>query len=263
MPRHGGDRAPSTTKTRKSWKPGRVAADEALQVVDAADSSGAGRSRPRATRRRPAPCEPNSGLSTSGPAPRLAPHDVAARPRALRPSRSAAPAARRVRGGSWSSTCRRSARSPRALVPDRHAERLKACRMPSRRVTASKVPPRSCGRGRRPAGVASRERAGPTRAVCRTRIARSGRRTASTPRRRTRAASSRACQSRVDAQSATRATRASARLDRRQANEASSELGPTRAGAERLRRSRAPSPAPRAGLNSMRVDGVEIAAEAL
>ena len=81
-----------------------------LQIVDARDVFGRGRSSAARIRRRPLPCAPNSGLSTSGP--RGASRSTSARARfaPIRPSRSAASAGRRARAGSSSSICRRSAR---------------------------------------------------------------------------------------------------------------------------------------------------------
>ena len=252
MPRHRGDRLSLDHEDAEIVILRAGAADEALQIVDIArPASGGGRSPRLATSTSPRPCEPKSGFSTSGPAPRFR-RRLSARPRSLPPPSRRNRQPGLLRAGRSSSTCRRSARSRSPRSRPATPSAFKACRMPSRRVTASKLPAATVRtmRAIRQARQASRA-ASPTCDVLSNAHRSSGMHGVDAPRCRTRARSSRACQSRAAAKST---IRAAARLGaaRSPSGERSiEEVGRRQRRRETSRRSRAPSPATAAGLNSI------------
>ena len=139
---HGGDDAAARHQQTEIAKAVALDADEALQIIDPGDAARLGQlALGVRISRSPRPCEPNSGLSTSGPRAGLARDDRARRGRRFAPPRS--------------SGVGMPARASRKLVIDLSTQRSiarasfhtmtpssrSACSMPSRIVTASKLPP--------------------------------------------------------------------------------------------------------------------------
>src|SRR5260370_93680 len=137
---HRGDDAAVGHQQAKITKAVALDADVTLQIIDALQVPGSGKSCSQRISCKPRPCEPNSGFSTSGPAP-ISRRTIAA-------------------AASGDSTAQVAGvaipiRASRKLVVDLSTQRSmaraslttgtpfsrNACRIPSRKVTASKLPP--------------------------------------------------------------------------------------------------------------------------